>query len=111
MCAGPLPPVHMDLKEIDGAWPGGGLGERKMAVLPYESALIVGSGEGLSASLARLLAREGMRIALAARNEEKLAALARETQAEVFACDASDRGAVERLFADVERKMGAPHVV
>ena len=30
-----------------------------MAVPPYETALIVGAGEGLSASLARLLAQEG----------------------------------------------------
>ena len=42
----------------------------------YESALIVGAGEGLSASLARLFAREGMRIALAARRTDKLAGLA-----------------------------------
>ena len=82
-----------------------------MAIPPYETALIVGAGEGLSASLARLLSREGVRVALAARSVEKLAGLARETGAETFACDASDRGAVERLFADVERKIGAPHVV
>ena len=45
-----------------------------MPVPPYETALIVGAGEGLSASLARLLARNNMRIALAARKVEKLAA-------------------------------------
>jgi len=44
-----------------------------------KSALIVGAGSGLSASLARLLAAEGMRVALAARNPAKLAELARET--------------------------------
>jgi len=38
----------------------------------YKSALIVGAGEGLSASLARLFAREGMKVALAARNPAKL---------------------------------------
>lgn len=82
-----------------------------MAIPPYETALIVGAGEGLSASLARLLAREGMRVALAARSVEKLAGLARETKAEVFVCDASDARQVERLFADVESRIGAPHVV
>ena len=41
----------------------------------YETALIVGAGSGLSASLARLLAGEGLRVALAARNSEKLAPL------------------------------------
>ena len=33
-----------------------------------ETALIVGAGSGLSASLARLFAKEGMRVALAARD-------------------------------------------
>ena len=41
-------------------------------------ALIVGAGDGLSASLARLLHDEGYRIALAARNVAKLSALAAE---------------------------------
>lgn len=82
-----------------------------MAIPPYETALIVGAGEGLSASLARLLSREGIRVALAARSVEKLAAIARETGAEAFACDAANRGEVEHLFNDVESRIGAPHVV
>ena len=77
----------------------------------YETALIVGAGEGLSASLARLFAREGMRIALAARQTQKLAALCSEVGARAFACDASDPEQVTRLFADVERQIGAPDVV
>jgi len=71
----------------------------------------VGAGEGLSASLARALFREGVRIALAARRVDKLTALASETSAEVFPCDASDRSQVEQLFADAESRIGAPHVV
>ena len=82
-----------------------------MTKLPYEFALIVGAGEGLSASLARLLGKEGLQIALAARSVDKLAGLSRETKAEVYACDASDRRSVEQLFADVEARAGAPHVV
>jgi len=77
----------------------------------YETALIVGAGEGLSASLARLFAREGMRIALAARQTQKLAALCSEVGARAFACDASDPDQVTRLFADVERQIAAPDVV
>ena len=77
----------------------------------YHSALIVGTGSGLSASLARLFAREGMRVALAARNTGKLAALATETGAQTFACDAADAGQVGKLFQDVERAVGAPDVV
>jgi NAD(P)-dependent dehydrogenase (short-subunit alcohol dehydrogenase family) len=82
-----------------------------MAISPYKTALIVGAGEGLSASLARLLSREGLRVALAARNVDKLATLARDTGAETFGCDASRRGDVERLFADVGGRIGTPDVV
>jgi len=39
-----------------------------MDIPRYETALIVGAGEGLSASLARLFCREGLKVALAARN-------------------------------------------
>jgi len=63
-----------------------------------ERALIVGVGDGLSASLARLFHEEGMAVALAARNTDKLAALAAETGAKVYACDAADRGSVAGLF-------------
>ena len=77
----------------------------------YSKVLIVGSGSGLSASLARLLAREGFKVALAARNIEKLASLCESTGALAFACDATDLAQVSKLFQDVERKVGAPDVV
>ena len=77
----------------------------------YKNALIVGAGEGLSASLARLLSREGIRVALAARQIEKLGALCTETGARAFACNATDPGEVERLFGLVDREMGVPGVV
>src|SRR3954467_4911673 len=62
-------------------------------------ALIIGAGDGLSASLARLLAREGYAVALAARNPAKLAALAAETGATTPRTDAADAEAVAALFA------------
>jgi len=76
-----------------------------------ETALIVGTGSGLSASLARLLAKEGFRVALAARNTAKLAALARETEAMVLACDAVDAAQVDAAFAAVDKAWGAPDLV
>jgi NAD(P)-dependent dehydrogenase (short-subunit alcohol dehydrogenase family) len=82
-----------------------------MAETQYRSALIVGTGEGLSASLARLFAREGMGVTVAARKVEKLAALCRETGAAAFACDATRPDQVARLFADLDRGPGAPDVV
>ena len=76
-----------------------------------ERALIVGAGEGLSASLARLFASEGMSVALAARNADKLAGLADETGAKAYACDASEPGDVAALFASVTSDIGEPDVV
>jgi NAD(P)-dependent dehydrogenase (short-subunit alcohol dehydrogenase family) len=62
-------------------------------------ALIVGTGDGFSAAMARRLARAGHAVALAARNTDKLAALAAETGATLHACDASDPAEVAALFA------------
>ena len=76
-----------------------------------EIALIVGAGSGLSASLARLFSREGMRVAIAARNTANLAALSAETGAQSFACDAADPGQVARLFENVDSRLGIPDVV
>jgi NAD(P)-dependent dehydrogenase (short-subunit alcohol dehydrogenase family) len=77
----------------------------------YKTALIVGAGEGLSASLARLFARQGIRLALAARKVEKLGALCSETGARAFACNATDPDDVERLFGLVDREIAAPDLV
>ena len=82
-----------------------------MASPTYKSALIVGAGRGLSASLARLFASEGLRVALAARDTEKLAPLCGETGAKAFACDAVEPDQVARLFSAVEAATGAPDVV
>jgi NAD(P)-dependent dehydrogenase (short-subunit alcohol dehydrogenase family) len=64
-----------------------------------DAALIVGAGEGLSASLARRFAAEGRRVVLAARNTDKLAALCAETRATAIACDTSDPASVAALFS------------
>jgi NAD(P)-dependent dehydrogenase (short-subunit alcohol dehydrogenase family) len=77
----------------------------------HETALIVGAGRGLSASLARLFAGEGLRVALAARDAEKLAPLCAETGAKAFACDAVEADQVSRMFSAVEAATGAPDIV
>src|SRR5690242_1420927 len=77
----------------------------------YNTALIVGAGAGLSASLARLFAREGIKVALAARKIEKLGELCTATGAKAFACDATNAEEVERLFGLVERELAAPDIV
>jgi NAD(P)-dependent dehydrogenase (short-subunit alcohol dehydrogenase family) len=82
-----------------------------MADPKFNTALIVGAGAGLSGSLARALAKEGYQVALAARSTQDLDALKQETRAATFACDASQRTDVEKLFADVEAALGAPDIV
>jgi short-subunit dehydrogenase len=77
----------------------------------YRSALIVGTGPGLSASLARLFARNGLSVALAARQTDKLAALARETGASVHACNAADQKDVASLFETLDAAGRTPDVV
>jgi short-subunit dehydrogenase len=79
--------------------------------MKYKSALIVGSGAGLSASLARALAKAGMSVGLAARDTGKLADLAQETGAKSYACDAGDRAQVDKLFAALDAAKAAPDVV
>jgi NAD(P)-dependent dehydrogenase (short-subunit alcohol dehydrogenase family) len=82
-----------------------------MTDLPYKAALIVGAGSGISASLARRLAANGVKVGLAARNVEKLAALSAETGTASFAADAADPKAVVRLFDEFEQRLGAPDIV
>jgi NAD(P)-dependent dehydrogenase (short-subunit alcohol dehydrogenase family) len=66
----------------------------------YKIALIVGVGSGLSASLARLFAQHGLKVALAARRPDNLKALAQETGAKSFACYSTKHDQVAKLFAD-----------
>src|SRR6201993_4300734 len=82
-----------------------------MTDLKFNAALIVGAGSGLSASLARALAKDGIKVALAARTTGDLDPLVKETGARAFTCDASKRGEVEKLFADLDSTLGAPDIV
>jgi NAD(P)-dependent dehydrogenase (short-subunit alcohol dehydrogenase family) len=82
-----------------------------MADLSYRTALIVGVGGGLSASIARTFAKAGMKVALAARRAAELAPLAKDVGGKPFACDATKRADVAKLFADVEAAFGVPDVV
>jgi NAD(P)-dependent dehydrogenase (short-subunit alcohol dehydrogenase family) len=76
-----------------------------------EVVLIVGAGEGLSASLARRFAREGSRIVLAARTPEKLRDVAAAARAHVVRCDATKRADVDALFAECDARFGSADVV
>jgi NAD(P)-dependent dehydrogenase (short-subunit alcohol dehydrogenase family) len=82
-----------------------------MTNIPYRTALIVGAGSGISASVARGLAAAGLKLGLAARNIEKLESLAADTGAERFAVDAADPAAVAHLFEVADARLGPPDVV
>jgi len=77
-----------------------------------KTAVIVGAGSGLSASLTRLFAEHGIKSLLASRSPDDLHGLVDETGGEAFACDASEPGDVEALFAHADRMFGgAPDIV
>ena len=82
-----------------------------MTDFPYRSALIVGAGLGISASVARRLAALGVKVALAARNVQKLEALVQGTGTLAFSADASDPESVAQLFEQVCDRMDEPDIV
>ena len=75
------------------------------------TALIVGAGDGLSASLARTFSEAGMNVALAARNIDKLSDLAESLGAKAFSCDATELSDVNQLFSAVSQHFAEPEVV
>jgi NAD(P)-dependent dehydrogenase (short-subunit alcohol dehydrogenase family) len=81
--------------------------------MSQDVALIVGGGPGISASCARLFAKNGMRVAVAARTPDKPVLLDLEAAhgVRLYACDAAEPAAVERLFQDVVRDLGSPRLV
>jgi short-subunit dehydrogenase len=76
-----------------------------------ESVLIVGTGPGLSTSLARLCSSEGLKVVLASRNVEKLNDLKKEIKAKTFICDASNVKDVSNLFKQTDKLIGTPNLV
>ena len=82
-----------------------------MALDAITTALVVGAGPGLGASLARRLSAAGIGVALAARDPERLSGLAEETGSTAFACDAAEPEQVARLFDAVSARLGIPDLV
>ena len=76
-------------------------------------ALIVGGGPGISSSCARLFAKNGMAVGVAARDPDKPVLLDLEKTHGVrrYGCDASDPAAVALLFENVVRDLGSPTLV
>jgi NADP-dependent 3-hydroxy acid dehydrogenase YdfG len=74
--------------------------------------LISGVGPGTGSALVRRFAGEGYRVAMLARNAQRLAALSEQvSSARAYVCDVSDHSQVDAAVASVEREMGAPSVL
>src|SRR5689334_6603952 len=74
--------------------------------------VISGVGPGTGTALVRRFAAGGYRIAMLARNAERLADLAKEAPtAKAFVCDVSDQSQVDAAMDRIERDMGAPDVL
>ncbi|BBD03309.1 MULTISPECIES: SDR family NAD(P)-dependent oxidoreductase [Sphingobium] len=82
-----------------------------MADLPYKTALVVGAGPGIGASVARALTAAGLKVVVAARNPDRLRDVANASDAIGLEVDATDPASVAHLFEQTERAIGVPEVV
>lgn len=82
-----------------------------MTNLPYRTALVIGAGPGISASVARRLAEAGCKVGLVARDAHKLGALADEIGGVALSADATDPAAMARVFTEADSRLGEPEVV
>jgi NAD(P)-dependent dehydrogenase (short-subunit alcohol dehydrogenase family) len=74
--------------------------------------IITGVGPGTGSALARRFAKGGYRVAMLARNEDRLAALERElSDARGYRCDVSDPSQVKSALDVIERDLGAAAVL
>ena len=76
-----------------------------------KNALVVGVGPGLGSAAAQRLAADGYRVALAARNVDKLSEIATQTGGFALAMDATEPSSVEVGIAQVEEELGEVHTV
>jgi NAD(P)-dependent dehydrogenase (short-subunit alcohol dehydrogenase family) len=74
-------------------------------------ALITGASSGLGATVARTLADAGARVAVAARREDRLAALAGDVGGVAVACDLLDPAQVDALVPRVADQLGGPEIL
>jgi NAD(P)-dependent dehydrogenase (short-subunit alcohol dehydrogenase family) len=73
---------------------------------PPRRALVIGATGGVGAALVRTLGAAGWRLALAARGEERLAALAAELDAPCFPFDATDPAATTTAVGQAAEALG-----
>ncbi|MGX4693664.1 SDR family NAD(P)-dependent oxidoreductase [Streptomyces sp. JNUCC 63] len=74
-------------------------------------AVVTGASSGLGAEVARTLAAAGARVALVARRQDRLAALAQETGGTAFPCDLLDDAQLSGLISQVSGALGPPTIL
>lgn len=75
-------------------------------------ALVTGVGPGTGAAISRRFAQGGYRVAMLARNGERLAALEKEIpETRAFVCDVTDEAQIDAALARVASEMGAPEAL
>jgi NAD(P)-dependent dehydrogenase (short-subunit alcohol dehydrogenase family) len=74
--------------------------------------VISGVGPGTGSALARRFARGGYRVAMLARNTERLNTLEQElADSKAYMCDVSDAAQVDATLDKIERDLGVPTVL
>ena len=84
-----------------------------MRSLEGRTAVVTGASRGIGAGIAEALSREGVRVALVARTEAKLAEKASAIKGSIpVVCDVTDPKSVERATKQISSEMkGAPDIV
>jgi NAD(P)-dependent dehydrogenase (short-subunit alcohol dehydrogenase family) len=85
--------------------------------LQGKHAIVTGGSRGIGKAIARELAREGVDVAIVARNKETLEATARELAAETnqrilpLAADVTSKEQVDRMVAEAAQQLGGLHIL
>ena len=65
-------------------------------------AVVTGGGRGIGANISRALARDGWDVVVTARSRDQIDTVAQEIGGTAFELDVSDRGAVTRVFGEID---------
>lgn len=80
-------------------------------ILKNKVVVVTGASEGIGRAIAGRLAREGARLALVARSEDKLRKVAEAVGGEAFVCDVRDRAQVKATIDTIAAKFGGIDVL